>query len=332
MNDIISFFSSHWLIIALMAPMFWSLVNIIDVYFVDGIYKDELDGTIISGLFQIVPWLVLVFLVNIDFHSIINFKTPGNTWGSNNILILSFIGGTIYILGIYFYFKALFHYNDAPLLQILANLTVIAVPILSFLIFKEKLPLLRYTGMAITFVGAIMLSFSPHLRKRFSSKYIKIMLGAVLLFSLSMILEDRAYNLLGESYGKQGFWAGFLFFNLGAFAGALLLAFYFRRNPLPTIRKYYKIFFLGEGLYFSGTLFFQRAIDAAPYVSYVVVIETFGPVFIVFYSLIIMFLSPFILQRKSETIKRIYSEQLNGIWVKVFATVIMAIGVYIISF
>lgn len=332
MNDILSFAGSHWLIIALMAPMFWSLVNIIDVYFVDGIYKDELDGTIISGLFQMVPWLILIFLVNIDFPSIINFKTPGNTWGSSNILVLSFIGGTIYILGIYFYFKALFHYNDAPFLQILANLTVIVVPILSFLIFREKLPLFRYTGMALTFIGAIMLSFSPHLRKKFSIKYFKIMLGAVFLLSLSMILEDRAYNLLGESYGKQGFWVGFLFFNLGAFVGASLLAFYFRRNPFPTIRKYYKIFFLGEGLYFFGTLSFQRAIDAAPSVSYVAVIETFGPVFIMFYSLIIIFLSSIVFRGRSETLKRIYSEQIGGIWVKVFATVIMAAGVYIISF
>ena len=157
------------------------------------------------------------------------------------------------------------------------------------------------------------------------------MLGAVLLMSLSMVIENHAYGLLENSYGARSFWLGFLFFSLGAFLGALLLAIYAKRNPLPTIRKYYGIFFIGEGLYFLGNFASQKAISIAPSVSYVALIETFGPVFIMAYSLLIIFFSSFLLHKKTAAVKRIYSEQIGGIWVKVLATVIMAVGVYVIS-
>ena len=156
------------------------------------------------------------------------------------------------------------------------------------------------------------------------------MLGAVLFLSLSMIIEERAYNLLNETYGDQGFWLGFFFFSLGAFTAGLLFALGFKRNPLPLIRKYYKIFFLGEGIYFLGNLFSQKALDIAPSVSYVAAIETFTPVFILAYSLLILFFFSYILKRKNEAVERIYSEQISGILTKILATIIMAIGVYII--
>jgi uncharacterized membrane protein len=324
--DLIIFFKNHWLAIAFLAPMFWAIVNIIDVYFVDGIYRDELDGTIISGLFQIVPWSILFFVANFKLSDAINVST-----GLDKTLILSFAGGLLYTSAFYFYFKTLFNHNDVSMLQILWNLTIIAVPALSFLFFRETLPGFKYIGMVIVLFGATMLSFNAKLRNKFSAKYFWTMMGAVLFLSLSMILEERAYNILGETYGGQGFWLGFFFFSMGAFTTGALFAIYSKRNPFPLIKKYYKIFLLGEGIYFFGNLFSQKALDVAPSASYVAVIETFVPVFILAYSLLILFLFSAILRRKNETIKRIYSEQIGGIWVKILATVVMAIGVYIIS-
>ncbi|NTW13593.1 MAG: hypothetical protein HGA31_00990 [Candidatus Moranbacteria bacterium] len=330
-DDVLTFFGSHWLLIAFMAPVFWSLVNVIDVYFVDGIYKDALDGAIISGLFQIVPWPFLIFLVGLKPTDFFQTGVLGQVLGLNAVFILSLAGGVVYALGIYFYFKALFSYNDAPFLQLVANFSVVTVPILSFLMFRETLPLMGYVGMAVTLSGAAVLSGSSYLRKRFSGKYFSIMLGAVLFLSLSMIIENRAYGLLADTYGEKGFWMGFLFFSLGAFSGGLLFSFYSMRNPFSTIRKYYKVFFLGEGLYFLGNLALQRAIGTAPSVSYVAVIETFGPVFIMLYSLIIVAGSRFVFVGKAEMFRRIYSEQTKGIWMKALATVIMAFGVFIMT-
>src|SRR3989338_7613003 len=107
MDLLMEFSKNHWLIIAFLAPMFWALVNIIDVYFVGVIYKDELDGTIIAGLFQIVPWPILFFIADFRLSDAINFET-GNVLGISNTLLLSFLGGMLYATSFYFYFKALF--------------------------------------------------------------------------------------------------------------------------------------------------------------------------------------------------------------------------------
>ena len=301
--------------------MFWALVNIIDVYFVNGVYENELDGTMIAGLFQIIPWAILFFVVDLKLPSVSDFK----------ILWLSFVGGILYTSSFYFYFKALFNRNDVSLLQILWNLTIIAVPVLSFFIFGEVLPAYKYLGMAIVLGGATILSFNPKIREKISGRYVGIMMGAVLFLSVSMIMEGKAYDLLYEAYGAQGFWLGFLCFSLGAFTTGLAFAVFARRSPLSLIRKYYKVFLLGEGIYFLGNLSSQKALDVAPSASYVAVVETFVPVFILIYSLLILLIFYRIFKRESEVIKRIYTEQISGVWTKVFATVIMALGVYIIS-
>lgn len=330
MELLADFFKNHWLAIAFLAPMFWALVNIIDVYFVGGIYKDELDGTIISGLFQIVPWSVLFFAADFSLADALSSE-PGNILGLNGAVILSFVGGLFYTASFYFYFKALFDKNDVSLLQIFWSLTIIAVPVLSFFIFNETLSAGKYLGLAVVLAGATMLSFSAKLRRKFSGRYLKIMLGAVLFLSLSMILEERAYSLLSEACGGRGFWLGFFFFGLGAAAAGLLFALIFRRNPQPLIKKYYKIFFLGEGIYFLGNLFSQKALDIAPSVSYVAAVETFMPVFILAYSFIILFFFSYIIKRENQAVKKIYAEQTSGLWTKILATIIMAIGVYIIT-
>lgn len=331
MSAAFSFLVDHWLVMSFLALAFWALVNIIDVYFVEGIYKDAADGAIISGLLQAVPWLFLFPFVGIGFSDLASPGVVGTVFGLNAALWLSLAGGIAYTVGIYYYFSALFDQNDAPFLQILGNLRVVAVPLLAFLLFGESLSVVRYVGMGIVFLGATMLSISPDLRKKFSMRYAWIMVGAVLFLCFSMVLSGRAYDLLGAQYGSQAFWFGFLFFSLGAALGGLLLSLCIRRNPFPTIGRYWNVILLGEGLYFLGHLSSQRAIDLAPSAAYVAVIETFDPVFIMAYSMMIVGLAPFVLRGRSEIVGRIYSEQINGIRAKLLATVVMAIGVYIIS-
>ncbi len=77
-----------------------------------------------------------------------------------------------------------------------------------------------------------MLSINKGLKSKVSSRYFWIMMGAVILLSLSMVFEDRAYSGLAEKgLGNQGFLAGFLFFSIGAFlAGIFFAAAKKRRN------------------------------------------------------------------------------------------------------
>ena len=321
------FGGNHWLIIAFLAPMFWALVNIIDVYFVDGVYQDEYDGTIISALFQILPIIAILFLIKNEVTNSIAFfgRLP------EGILLLAVAGGFLVTVSYFFYFKALFNKNDAALLQILWSLTIIAVPIISFIFLKEELSFLKYAGMMVTLAGVIMLSLNEKIKSKFSVKYIVIMLMSVVFLSLGMVFQERVYSgLVGFASSNLEFLAGFLFFSIGGFLGGIFFIFCGRRNPFPLIKKYLHIFIIAEGIQFFGTLASQRAIDIAPSVSYVATVETFVPVFILIFSLVIITLSKLVKFNK-DVVKKIYEEQLDGIWIKVFATILMAIGIYIIS-
>lgn len=330
---IFDFLKHHWMLVSFLAPMFWAAVNVIDVYFVGNVYRDELDGTIITGLFQIIPFSILaIFFLKIGPGQFISIGGNSGLFWIDPTILLGVLGGFLFTSSFYFYFKALFKNNDVAFLQIIWGLTIIVVPALAFFIWGERLSISHYIGMGVTLLGATMLSVSKKLREKFSLRYLWIMLWAVVVFSLSMVFEDRVYSdLAARGLGDQGFLVGFLSFSLGAILAGVAFALAKRRNPLPLIKRYAAVFLLLEGISFLGNLASQKAIDIAPSVSFVATIETFVPVFIMLYSLFILFIFFYILKRNTLVIKRIYEEQLEGIWIKVFATAIMAIGVYIIS-
>ncbi|KKQ27375.1 MAG: hypothetical protein US42_C0010G0022 [Candidatus Magasanikbacteria bacterium GW2011_GWC2_37_14] len=314
---VLDFFNGHWLVVSFLAPLLWALVNVIDVYFVGGVYKDELDGTIISGLFQIVPIIFILF-----FLSKLNFSF-------DSFLLLAVFAGFLFNLSFYFYFKALFRHNDVALLQILWSLTIVVVPVLSFVFFGEKLGGFKYLGMLITLIGAVLLSFNGKLQAKLSWKYFWIMMGAVGFLSLSMVIENQVYTHLAER--GQNFLSGFLFFSIGAFLNGLFFVFFGKRNPLSLVKKYFKVFVIAEVINVFGIFASQRAIDQAPSVSYVAVVESFVPVFIMIFSLLILFYFLYIVKKRNEVVELIYKEQIVGIGIKIFATLVMAIGIYFIS-
>jgi hypothetical protein len=185
--------------------------------------------------------------------------------------------------------------------------------------------------MGITFLGIIILSFHKNLDKKTLHRYLGIMLMAVIFFSLSMVLENHAYNLADiNNWGNQGFLIVFTCFTLGALISSLVLLIIGKKNPWPLIKKYYKVFIIGEGVTFLGNLSSQRALSVAPSVSYVATIETFVPVFVLFFSGLIV-LAAKVFKTQLATVKQIYHDQLQGVPLKILAIIIMAIGVYLIS-
>ena len=173
LSIISNFFQVHWLVLAFLAPMFWAIVNVVDVYFVKGIYKDELDGSIITALFQIIPVLVILILLKISANQVGGLTSGIN--GKESLLLLALVGGFLFNLAIYFYYKALFNHDDVALLQIIWSLTIVVVPILSFLLLGEELPFYKYLGMGIVLLGVVLLSLNKKLEAKFSWKYFWIM-------------------------------------------------------------------------------------------------------------------------------------------------------------
>lgn len=316
------------MILAFLAPMFWALVNIIDVYFVGGIYEDAFDGVIISGLFQIIPVVGILFVKIYQAKTIFffNYLNPSSVW--------LLVGGVCFCLAFYFYFKALFSHIDGALLQIIWSLNVIVVPILSLLFFKEYLPMRSYLGMIVALAGLSLVLLCKNIKLKISWEYFKIMLSAVILYSLSMIFESQGYRVLsqGQVLEDSLFSSGFICFAFGAFLASVFLMILRKRNPWGLIKKNWPWFLLLEGITFLGNLFSQRSISLAPSASYIATIETFVPIFILIFSIfILLFFKFFSSKKQDDKINLIYQEQLVGAHYKILATIVMAFGVYLIS-
>lgn len=308
----------NWLVVAFLAPFLWAWVNIIDIYFVSSVYKDEWDGVLINVLFQLFPWLLPVF-------GIVTFSFPG--WPTTIIALLA--GGSL-VLSYYFYFKTLFVSNDMVVLQALWNLSVPLVPFLAWILIGEHLSPIHYVGIGVAFVGVMLFSLHQKIQAKQFSRVFSIMTGAVVFFSLSMVLQAEAYRAMNND-----FWSGFLLFSAGTTIVGLGILFF---DPKPTrgrlahiyqmSKQYFFIFVLAEVLNLLGVLASQRAVDLSPAVSFVAVIGSLNPVFVMFLSFFLVIL--FFRQDKEKS-RQIYQDQLVAFKTKVMACGVIAVGIYLIS-
>jgi uncharacterized membrane protein len=246
--------------------------------------------------------------------------------------LASLLGGMLFIVALFFYFKALFCRNDVSAVQLLWNLTIVAVPLFSFVLLGEWLGLREYAGMAVVLAGASVISLGPGLKKSITPGFLRIMAVAIAMLSLSMIAQEHSYDTFEAARGGGGFWIGFLFFSLGSFLCGLAFSFFSRRSVWELIGKYCRVLIVCEGVNFLGNLASQRALDVAPSASFVAAVETFVPVFVIIYSSIIIFFASRLSQTpKLNNIKAIYRQQTFGAPAKAVAAAIMAVGVWIMS-
>lgn len=316
---VIPLFWNNWLIVAFIAPMLWALVNLIDIYFINGIYENEYDGTIISGIFQITPWILVPWL---------GFNFP-----DKDLAVMAIAGGFLYSVSTFFYFKALFVTRDAAATELLWNLSIPIVPFIAFIFIGENLSAMHYAGIGISFIGASLLSFDDKIRiKKFRGLPL-IMIGAVSFLAMSMIIEESVYR-------ETDFWSAFLLFSLGAFTGGVFFwAFRMitgygtgKKSLFKLSKQYFWIFLFAETLAVCGVVFLQRALAVSPSASFVTIIGAFQPAFIMVFSILIVQANA-ALRKKSDDqlIHRIYTEQLTGARTKLFALGIMTIGVWLVS-
>lgn len=307
----------NWLVLAFVAPFLWAVVFVIDTYLIDGVYEDEFDGAIVVGIFQTVPWLFVLAGV-IPFLPLDGVPTA-----------LAVLAGALLLFSFFFYFKALFVLNDATLMQILWNFSVPLVPFLSWVIAGEALLPIHYIGIGTAFLGITIFSLEKKKPTHKFSKILVTMSLAVLFMSLSMVVSKRAYEL------SPSFWSTFLLFSLGMTMAAGLLVFIDRKKISERViriirinRGYFLVFLLSEGLSTVGVLTSQGAISLTPSVSFVAVIESLVPMFGMVVSFILIL---FLKTKKQDSIRQIYQQQFVGLWKKVFAMILITIGIALIA-
>lgn len=308
-----------WLLIAFIAPALWAIVNLIDVYFVDSVYSDAYDGAIISGLFQILPWtIVLVGFWEFQFSSL----------GAPHL----FIAGAFFLWSVFFYFQALFSKNDAALIQLLWNLTAPVTIFFAWLFYRDTLIWIEYLGALLVLLGASFLSLKGSLQWSEVRALAKPMLPAIFLLALSMVSADYGYQKSPTSFLDS-----YLLFSLGSvFAALVLLGIKIRegKRRLAHIaglsKKYFFVFLVAELVALVGTVFSQRAIDLAPSPALVATIESLSPAFVMLFSFGLLLLLR-LLKSNTHVITEIYREQCHGYPVKIVSMCIISGGIYLLS-
>lgn len=309
---------SLWLPLAFVAPLLWALVSVLDLYLVHGLYQDEWDGTLISGAFQLFPWLLVLL-------GLLHFTAP-----PTEAMLFALAGGGMFLASFFFYFRALFRHADSPLIHVLWNVSVLIVPILAWAWSDERLLPVHYVGIALAFIGSSLFAARGGLLRFGFLRVAGTMVWAVLLLSSSMVLQKEAYR-----YASNQFLDVYLMFSLGVVAAAIALAVLKPKMTAARIRRfagfkarYIALLVFAEGVSFAGTVFSQRAIDLSPSPSFVAAIESFVPVFVMLLSLL---LAGVFARLGHEQASTMFRNQMFGWQQKLMAISLMSSGIYCIA-
>lgn len=306
----------EWLFYAVASIVCWGLVNVLDSYFIENkTYENIWDGTIVSSLYKIIG---VVVLGGIFFTKVIEISLTG--------ALLSMLGGALISAAFLFCFAAILYHNDMSLIQVVWNLSSPVVVVMGWFFLGEKFAPMAYVGMIIVFAGSFIISFQKDSFKCNLGKLLLFLIPMVLLYSVSEVLMKYV------EIRNTDFEQSFPFVCLGqVLFGSIVLI--FRQNPKHIggiIKGNWYLFFSSEALELVGLFLMQLAIAKTPSIALFGVVESFMPVMVVVLTGVSIFLLKIF--KRGKTLERVYEENmLAGLPVKIIATAIMMIGVYLIG-
>ncbi len=306
------FFMQTWFLVALIAPILWALVVLLDVYFTQEAYTEAVEGTIISGLFQGIVLFAIPF---------VDYTWPSSGWWF-------FVSGIFFLFSCHWYLRSLIVGGDGAMSQIVWNFSILLVPLFAWVISGEQLRMINYIGIALVFVGIIFFAWDKSVPNLLHRKIVMNMVPAIAAVSLSLALQKEGFNEAPD------FLPGFLTFSLGVVAagfGAYALHPH-RKNTARRIvhlcGRYWHSFLLGESLSVVAVFSSSFAISLSPSISFIVVIESLIPVFVMIFS---FFLSYLFLVLKKPELRALYEEQIVHVGRKAGAIVMVISGIYLIA-
>ena len=306
----------EWLIYAVASIICWGLVNVLDSYFIENkTYENIWDGTVVSSLYKIIG---VIIMGGIFFTKVVEISLMG--------ALLSMLGGALISAAFLFCFAAILYHNDMSLIQVVWNLSSPVVVVMGWFFLGEKFAPMAYVGMIIVFAGSFIISFQKESFKCNLGKLLLFLIPMVVLYSVSEVLMK--YIEIRNIDFEQSF--PFVCLGQVLFGSIVLIA---RRNPKHIggiIKGNWYLFFSSEALELIGLFLMQLAIAKTPSIALFGVVESFMPVMVVVLTGVSIFLLKIF--KRGKTLKRVYDENmLAGLPVKIIATAVMMIGVYLIG-
>lgn len=246
----------NWILLALLAPVFWIFSNYIDKYslerYTKGIFDFLFFSTLSAWLF--VPALLLLF----GFPTITSFS------------VIPVLLGMVLVYSYGFYGKAL-EKGETSRLVILFKLVPVFTIILAFLFLRQTISSQEFLAFLLVLLGASVVSFDKVETGFTFTSGAKWMLVAIGMWSVIFLIADFAFT-------KMSFIDFLILDTLGtAFAGLpLLLIPATRRQILHGIKtavpQKYGWFIVNNFLDFFGQMTAKKALSLSPSAGLVTVV------------------------------------------------------------
>jgi transporter family protein len=292
-----------WVFFSILAAFSWSISNIIDKYVLTKWIRKPLIPVIATGAVELVVGIIVYFVHGFSYLSALN-------------IFLAILGGVITISLYIFYFKAM-QIEEASRVVPLFYLAPLFISIFAALFLNEIFGPLKYLGIFLLIIGAVLISVKSFLKISFGRAFWWMVLAA-------------AFNAAGALLTKYllnsaDFWTIFGYKCLGMVLASIPIAYFYMADLLGAVKQHGKKVFVAmsasEAITAGGILF---AIIAAS-IGYVTMTNALSSVQPFFVLLITLFLSIFY--------PRILKEEIGKglVFQKLVAIVLMFIGVMIIT-
>ncbi|HSW85505.1 MAG TPA: EamA family transporter [Candidatus Saccharimonadales bacterium] len=259
-----------WFYLALLAPLLYAIVNLIDDNLLNFVYKSPYLATVSAGFYGALPLLSRFFLPS--------HKLP------TNLAFLAVFGGVLTLTYIFFYFKSL-QVETPSVVVALFGLAPATIPILAHFFVHEHLTALEILGFLIVLSASLGLAVDNIHEFKFSK--------ALWPMIIAVIFMDAATLMTKYDYQRADFYSVYLYFSAGmAIGGIFFWLIKMKENKrglisiLPKIKKLLPILIAAEIIAVTAELTLNLAISRGP-VSLVKVIEGIQPMYVLLIALIL---------------------------------------------
>ena len=285
-----------WLILALIAPLLWSIANYFDKYILSKVMSSEggSGGLIVLSSFMSLVVAGILFIINGNFVFTVNSE-------SIFILILS---GFVEALYIFFYFKALELESTSTVIALFQFSPVFGL-IFGYFLIHEIPTSLQLFAMFVILIGTLFLVVKKgefHLK----AKIVKLMT----LSTLFIGLYGTLFKMAGETLPL---WVSIFWQYLGIGLAGIIFYIYYKKYrkefKAMTASKSIVLVGMAEVLNIGAVLVSNMAFVLAP-VALVLSISSVQPLFVLVEGLILALVAPRVFK---QDVPKLNAQYLVGI-------------------
>lgn len=292
-----------WAILSILSALCWSVVNIIDKYVLNKWIREPFVVLIIIGIIGLIAGGGVYFIYGFQPLSYFN-------------IFLALVTGILHLGSYVFYFKAL-KIEEVSRVVPLFYLSPLFILFLATIFLGEVFTPLKYLGIILLVIGAILISSKNILKISFSKSFYWMILSAFIL-SINSVLIKYLLNF-------ADYWTIFAYERIGIVIGAIPIIYLYLPELLTTIKRHGKkvvtTLSATEVLNLLAVLLITIATSVG-YVTLVNALASVQPFFVLFLTVILSIFYPSILK---EEIKK------SIVFSKLLAVVLMFVGAILIT-